>query len=212
MLHKETVETATLDLIKHLMSDPVFLPFRLVGGTALALMIGHRISVDIDFFSEATFDAKKVALHVRKNYRTDKPETAANSFSCFINDIKFDCLSHRYPWVGEPVTVEGIRMCSIQDIAAMKVNAIVGNGTRFKDFADIFFILEHLSIQQVIKSFTNKYPGTSEEMAILSLTYFDDVIVPKNLYILDPVVNWNRIRGRIREAAQKPTKIFDRTS
>lgn len=68
MLHKETVEPATLDLIRTLQADPELHGFQMAGGTALALMIGHRISVDIDLFSRNEFDAEALSVHPDKKY------------------------------------------------------------------------------------------------------------------------------------------------
>lgn len=71
MLHKETVSSSTLDLIKRLFKDYQFDDFLLVGGTALSLQIGHRISVDIDLFSEKPFDAAQISSHLQKNYSAE---------------------------------------------------------------------------------------------------------------------------------------------
>ena len=68
MLHKETVETATLDLIKRLMADPALRDFFMVGGTALSLLIGHRISIDIDLFTEKGFNATSLKLHLEEHH------------------------------------------------------------------------------------------------------------------------------------------------
>jgi hypothetical protein len=68
MLHTETVSILVLDLIRNLQKDPVFEAFHLVGGTALALQIGHRTSIDIDFFSRESFDAGSITEHLEKEY------------------------------------------------------------------------------------------------------------------------------------------------
>ena len=125
MLHKETVAAETLDLINRLMADEDLQNFNLVGGTALALMTGHRISVDIDLFTDTAFDAKRLSSILSNKYRIENLETDSNTINCFIEDIKVDCIAHRYPWIQPVAVVEGIRLASMSDIAAMKFNAII---------------------------------------------------------------------------------------
>lgn len=68
MLHQETVATGTLDLIRQLMKEDKLQDFKLAGGTALALQIGHRVSIDIDLFSPKSFEVGQLAQHLEKNY------------------------------------------------------------------------------------------------------------------------------------------------
>ena len=143
MLRKETVETRTLDLIKQLMANNNFSNFNLVGGTALSLMIGHRMSIDIDLFTDKDFNSEAISTHLNKQYKAESIQSVKNGVFCFIHDIKVDILAHQYPLVGELETVEGIRMISLLDIAAMKLNAIYDNGTRLKDFVDIYALLQY---------------------------------------------------------------------
>jgi len=146
MLHKETVEASTLDLIIKLMADENLKEFRLVGGTALALIIGHRISIDIDLFTDKPFDAEKLGSILTAKYKLDSLETDRNTINCFIDDVKVDCIAHCYPWIKPIQEIEGIRMASLEDIAAMKLNAIVQDGSRMKDFIDIYMLLEQQSL------------------------------------------------------------------
>jgi hypothetical protein len=99
MLRTQTVEEGTLDLIKALMSDEKLNEFNLVGGTALALQIGHRISIDIDLFSTNSFNAQELAAHLEKNHSATQLRSLTNGVFCFINDIKVDLISHQYPLV-----------------------------------------------------------------------------------------------------------------
>lgn len=142
MLYKETVAPQTLDLIERFFKDARLDEFVLVGGTALSLQIGHRISIDIDLFSDKPFDAANIASHLQKNYSAESVKTLKNGVFCFIEDIKVDVMSHQYPWVKDLIVSEGIRMVSLEDIGAMKLHAIVQSGSRLKDFIDIYFLLE----------------------------------------------------------------------
>jgi hypothetical protein len=81
MLRTNTVETGTLDLIRKFMSDHKFNAFNLVGGTALALKIGHRISVDIDLFSTSAFNASELSDHLTANYNAEDVKTLTKALA-----------------------------------------------------------------------------------------------------------------------------------
>ena len=177
MLHTETVNKTTLELIKQLQSDAVLENFILVGGTALSLQLGHRISVDIDFFTTQEFDVQQMLEHIEQSYGFQEQYSHTNTLKGIINGVFVDLLRHDYKNVAEPININGIKMASIQDIAAMKVNAITGNGTRVKDFVDIYFLLKEFSFSEIIGFYKSKYNSRNEFHAIKSLTYFDDIIV-----------------------------------
>jgi hypothetical protein len=131
MLYKETVSAGTLELIQRLMKDEQFNNFNLVGGTALALQLGHRISIDIDLFSQKRFDTALLKEHLEKNYNAITVRTGNNTMAVEIDGVRTDIIAHQYPDVKAPVTVEGIRMASLEDIAAMKFNVITREPERF---------------------------------------------------------------------------------
>jgi hypothetical protein len=177
MLHTETVNLATLGLIKRLQSDTVLQDFVLVGGTALSLQIGHRISVDIDFFTRKEFDNNQLLEHLEQNYGFQEQYSHTNTLKGIINGVFVDLLRHDYRFIADHQLIDDVQMASMQDIAAMKVNAITGNGTRAKDFVDIYFLLNEFSFSEVIDFYKTKYNTRNDFHAIKSLTYFDDIIV-----------------------------------
>ena len=129
MLHKETVTAATLDLICTLQADPEFESFYLVGGTALSLQIGHRISIDIDFFTRASFERDPMIEYLEKKYGFSLQFSSQNTLKGFIDGILIDLLKHDYPYINEPLIIDSVKMLTKPDIAAFKVNAITGSGT-----------------------------------------------------------------------------------
>jgi hypothetical protein len=175
MLHKETVAPGTLELIKTLQSDPMLEEFVLVGGTALSLHIGHRTSVDIDLFTMQDFDSTIMLEHLEKNYRFELQFMHRNTLKGIVNHIFVDLISHPYPMIVEPLIIEGVKLSSKQDIAAMKVNAISGDGTRAKDFVDMYFLLREFSVQQIIDFYSLKYSTRNTLHALKSLTWFGDM-------------------------------------
>ena len=176
MLQKETVDTSTLELIRKLQSDSMFSSFDLAGGTALALHIGHRKSIDIDLFTRHDFDSQGFLEYLEKEYRFQMHYLHSNTLKGIIDQVFVDLIKHDYALVGDSIVESGVRLLSKKDIAAMKVNAITGNGTRVKDFIDIFFLLKEFTFQDIIEFYSAKYGARSKYHAIKSLGYFDDII------------------------------------
>jgi hypothetical protein len=200
MLHKETVEPATLGLITSLQADPALHDFSLVGGTALSLQIGHRISLDIDLFTRHPFDAQVLADHLEKRYGFALQLIHHYTLKGFINSIFVDIIRHDYDLVNPPITEEGITMLSKADIAAFKLNAISGNGTRAKDFVDIYFLLKEYSLDEIIGFYKQKYSSRNEFHALKSLGYFEDIVESDwpNL-VLEKDLTLPRIKHVIRQ-------------
>jgi hypothetical protein len=200
MLHKETVTKGTLDLINRLMADDYLKSFYLVGGTALSLLIGHRISIDIDLFTNRGFNAEKASRYLQKHYQTDLNNISENSVSGFIENIKFDLIAHRYPHVKPLLTIEGIRMLSIYDIAAMKVNAIVGNGTRVKDFLDVYYLLKEMSFHELLDAYLKKYPDVNHTIAKASLCYYNDIDFTVSVTMIKEELKWTDVERSIKKS------------
>lgn len=200
MLHKETVSNDTLELIQKLQSDVALEKFTLVGGTALSLQIGHRISIDIDFFSMEAFDQQEMLQHLESNYGFQEQYSHTNTLKGIVNGVFVDLLRHDYKFIAEPINIMGMRLASKQDIAAMKVNAITGNGTRVKDFIDIYFLLKEFSFSEIIGFYKTKYNSRNDFHAVKSLTYFDDIDAdawPKML--VEKTLKLKEIKNRIVE-------------
>ncbi len=215
MLHKETVTAGTLDLIRRLMDDAHLQQFYLVGGTALALMVGHRISIDIDLFTDKEFDTAQMVKYLSANYETELKSTGKNSITGFLEGIKFDLIAHQYPNVKPVINLEGIRMLSLHDIAAMKVNAIVGNGTRVKDFLDVHFLLKNITYEEMINAYLKKYPDVSANMARSSLLYHKDIDFTVPVTMIKDGLKWKEVDRSIRSAIavyekQEARKFIDK--
>lgn len=174
MLSYETVEPRTLELLKSLMQEPAFNDMRLVGGTALALQYGHRQSIDLDFFGDLTCELENTQEILSKYGKVTVLKETKNIRIYVVDNIKVDFVHYScYPWLEDVIFEDGIRLASPVDIAAMKINVIEGRGTR-KDFVDVFFLLKHYSLQEILSFYKAKYPNYSDFRAMMSLTYFDD--------------------------------------
>jgi len=208
MLYKETVEPELFGLIQDLCSKNELSDFVLVGGTALSLQIGHRKSIDIDLFTNEAFDVNDTFTFLESNYDYYNDARFKNSLLGRIANIKLDVMSHHYKWVKPALNEEGVRMASLQDIAAMKLNAIVGNGSRLKDYVDIAYLSSVFSLDQMLSFFDEKYPQQNSLMALKSLTWFEDIDFNVEVLYMNEKMNWNFIQTRILEMIHQPQQIF----
>jgi predicted nucleotidyltransferase component of viral defense system len=172
-LHYDAVPAPLLELLRKLMAEKELFPFCLVGGTALALHLGHRISVDIDLFSDKAFDVERMADSISEEYAIQSLEIAKNTVRGNVEGIKLDVMSHRYPMIRALVVTDGIRLASLQDIAAMKLNAIANRGSK-KDFWDYAELLDHFSQAEMLGFFSEKYTDENVWYVEKSLSYFED--------------------------------------
>ena len=173
MLSLRTVTPDTLELLKALMSAPELLSLRLVGGTALALQYGHRSSIDLDLFGKIDIDAYELQEILSKHGMLRVENETKIIHQYIIDNIKVDVVNYPFEWITPMIEDEGVRLASPMDIAAMKVNAIEGRGTK-KDFIDMYMLLQHYSLEEILGFYQQKYPNHSVFRALRSLTYFED--------------------------------------
>ena len=195
MLYLSTIDSTTLELLKTLMKFDNFIKLNLAGGTALALQLGHRKSIDIDLFGKINFEDVDVATEFADfdNVVTLKRSKNINIFS--INNVKVDIVNYSYPWLNKFILMDGVRLASIEDIAAMKLAAITGRGSK-KDFIDIFFLLQKFTLPEMIAFYNNKYFDGSEYLVLKSLTYFDDAENDNGLEMLVDI-SWDKVKQQI---------------
>lgn len=173
MLQTQTASPELLELLRNIMKSDFFSDFILVGGTALALQIGHRNSIDLDFFGNKEIEEDRILEELEQFGNVEKKAGSKNILVCSVNNIKLDFVNHKYPFLDQTLNIENIRMASPKDIAAMKLNAIEGRGTK-KDFIDLFFLLNNFSLEEMVKFYNQKYVNHTDFMMLKSLTYFSD--------------------------------------
>ena len=173
MLSLQTIRPDTLELLKIIASESIFSETRLVGGTSLALQYGHRQSIDLDFFGTIEDDAPAIRQCLSNFGNVQILKESKNIKIYFINEVKVDIVNYCYPWIDKAIIEDNIRLASPPDIAAMKVNAIVGRGSK-KDFIDLYFLLQHYTLDQILSFYKTKYPDHNEFQALMSLSYFKD--------------------------------------
>ena len=175
MLFLKTIETQTLSLLNRIQALPELADTRLVGGTALALQLGHRVSVDLDVFGKWDYSKDLYSVlssvgHVEKE--SGSPDGRMAFF--YIDGVKVDCVSYEmYEWLEPSLEMEDVRLAGIKDIAAMKINAITNRGAR-KDFVDLARLLDEHSLGEMLEWYRTKYPEANPALALRSLSYFVD--------------------------------------
>jgi hypothetical protein len=173
MLQSATVHPATLAILKQLMSIPALKQFNLVGGTSLSLQIGHRISIDLDMFSNQEFENSAIIEAIEHlgelTVLVDNPPF----LQMRLDDVKLDFLKYPYSFVQNYREIEGVRLVSIENIGTMKLNAVARRGAK-KDFFDLYFLLEKYSLSQLLKHFEQTLPNIDPFHIVKSLTFFDD--------------------------------------
>ena len=210
MLHTETVAPKTLELLNKLMNDTTFNFFLLVGGTSLSLQLGHRKSIDLDLFCNESFDEHKLAEYLRREYQFELDFIDKETVKGEIEGIKVDCIAHKYPWLNSPTTINGIRLAGYEDLAAMKLNAIVGNGTRIKDYIDIAFLTSKITLTEMLDAYQTKY-ASNGVMVLKAIAYFDDINFDEPISMLDATnFDWRKIKKHLLLMIKYPDKIFDK--
>ena len=158
MLQTNTVSKHTLEILKKICCHQQFNDLFLVGDTALALQIGHRISIDLDFFTLSSFDENELKNVLINQFDAQIFAIDNNAISGTINNVKFDFIAHQYPLIKPVLEKENTRLSSLEDIAAMKLNAVRNRGTK-KDFIDIYFLLQKFNLEALLELVNLKYPN-----------------------------------------------------
>ncbi len=176
MLHLETVDGRSFTILKELMLLPNLKDFCLVGGTALSLLYGHRISDDLDLFSNSNFENQTIIDGIISKFPKEYRVRTSTHFGIFgyIGDLKLDIVRTPHPLIRPIVEIDGIRMFSPEDIIAMKVQAILGRGKK-KDFWDIAELLNHFSVKDFVEFHKEKYSTQNLLISVpQAMVYFDD--------------------------------------
>lgn len=192
MLHYETIHRDTLELLKKIQSLELFAGTRLVGGTALALQLGHRQSIDLDFFGKMDASLEEIAIEL-SDFANTKPLSSSKAMRFLIVDgVKVDIVNYPYYWIDNPVIEDGITLAGIKDISAMKLSAITNRGTK-KDFIDLYFLLKEFSFSELIDLYLKKFAGAQLFTVLKSLTYFEDAETDPMPVMINPV-NWEEVK------------------
>lgn len=177
MENASAVSAATRKDLEVLIRAGVTDGFYLAGGTALAFVLSHRESHDLDFFRADAFDENALVAKLEKagTFSLEKKErgTVRGTFGCTL--VSF--FHYPYPLLEETKTHEGILLASLRDVACMKLDALASRGAR-RDFMDLYHILHEAgwSLGLLLELFAKKYAALDYNMIHVKkgLIYFED--------------------------------------
>ncbi len=179
--------------------------FYLAGGTALALQIRHRISVDFDFYAPREFDAGKILLEMEKSSRrVTAIHKAENTLIAKIEGIDISFFTYRYALIKPAIETEHLTLASLEDIAAMKLIAIVQRGIS-RDFIDMYFLIQRLGLSKIFGLTRKKYPSFNEYLGLQALTYFgdaEDVSTERKAMLIERL-DWKDVKDFLVREAKK---------
>jgi hypothetical protein len=173
--HQETISTGVAQTLRDLRQSSTLTPFYLAGGTGLALRLGHRRSVDLDFFTLEPFNEEALIQNVQNLKEFSLVAKEPGTLHAHIGGTKVTFLAFPYPLLFSCATFLEVSIADPRDIACMKVSAIAGRGTK-RDFVDLYAVAQEYGLPEILAWFQKKFAATNYSPVHLlkSLTYFDD--------------------------------------
>jgi predicted nucleotidyltransferase component of viral defense system len=211
-MHPETISATCLRLIQDLSQTSFLSDFYLVGGTALSLQLGHRTSIDLDFFTISEFNPLSWRGELQQLGEVSKLSIKPNNIVATINGVKVEFLYFAYPPKYPLVKWEGIEMLSPMDIGLFKILAILGRN-RKKDIVDLFFIDKEIApLDKVIEEFSHKYSdGDVNLLKQLELLFNDEEIekssAPMMLTDFDWAPAYADVKAKLTKAIRSHLRI-----
>jgi len=207
-LHIQILPENQRKIFDHLIKNEWLKDFYLAGGTALALYIGHRQSVDFDFFTEKDFDTKKIILLLKELGEFELSHEEKNTLVGYINEVSISFFTYKYDLIDKPTRYNSLIIAGKSDIALMKLEAISGRGNK-KDFIDLYFLLREYSFDELFKNYKVKYGRSlSNQYHLLkSLVYFadaEDQAMPRMI----EKVKWETVKKEITGRV-KSLRLFE---
>ena len=204
-MRKETLSENTRIVLEKI--APIAAPFYLAGGTALALELGHRISVDLDFFSQNAFSVSSLILKLNALGDLRIEAQSEDSFNGSLDGVKISFFYYPYPLLFETKKYAGVFLADERDIGAMKVQAISDRGSK-KDFVDLFVLLKIYPLKELLDFFHKKYEKFNyNQLHILkSLSYFYDADTNLEPVYIHPI-SWTEVKKFIRKVVDEYIKF-----
>lgn len=191
-----------LPLLKTLSHDE---GFYLAGGTGLALMIGHRDSIDFDFFKQGDFDTDVFLVKLENIFTGHKlvvTQKEKNTISCIVDDIiQLSFFGFKYKVLKPFMETEYFNIASIEDIACMKFSAILSRSLE-KDYVDLYFILQNFDLKTLIDISLEKYENIDPALILKSLIYFDDIVNEPIIFKENHEVSFEVVKGFLRDVVR----------
>ncbi len=186
-----------LPFLKNLKKD-----FYLGGGTALALQIGHRDSIDFDFFKEGEIDTQKLFNDLEEfftGHHLLKVQEERNTLGLIVDDsIMLSFFGYKYKLIRELVKEENLNLASVEDIGCMKLSAITGRASN-KDYLDLYYILQNIRLADLLEKASEKFPALDLNLILKSLVYFEDVTLEPIMFKNNNHVDFEEVKKFLEE-------------
>ena len=202
-MFKKTLPRKTKNILALLAKSHLLKDAYLAGGTACALYLGHRVSYDLDFFTQRKFNPLSLVNKLSKVKGFKLEKTAWGTILGEFDKIRFSLFYYSYSKLYSFKNFHGIKIADLRDIAAMKITSIAERGTK-RDFIDLYFICQKIPLSKILSLYDKKYGKlTSNLLHILkSLTYFEDAEkdpLPKML----KSINWKEVKEFFKKEIKK---------
>jgi len=184
-------------LFNNLLKQDWIRSFYLAGGTALALHIGHRQSIDFDFFTQNEFDSSAIIQKLQGIGSFDLFDQSDDTINGSLNNVKISFFRYSYPLLVDLHRFNELFIADMLDVALMKLGAIAGRGSK-KDFIDLYFLLQYFSTNELFENYSLKYGmeiGNHYHL-LKSLLYFKDA-ENQPMPIMMKKINWEDIKAEI---------------
>lgn len=189
---------------------PLLKPFKnnfyLAGGTALALLLGHRDSLDFDFFSSDSFLARDLYRKVKQvfaGHLVVRTQEVKDTLTIVIDEcVKISFFAYPYELVGPLLNEEHFKIASLEDIACMKLAAITSRSV-LKDYVDLYFILHEMVLAKLLNFTKEKYLTLDANIILKSLVYFEDIQEEPILFKHNKEVSFKLIKEYLAKAVKE---------
>lgn len=183
--------------------------FYLAGGTGLALQFGHRKSDDFDFFTQHHFATDTLFDKIISTFDQSlkKIQEEQNTLTILIsNEIKISFFHYPYPLLDPLIEEFDVKIASVSDIGCMKLSAIVSRAT-MKDYVDLYFILQKISLPDLLKKCQEKLANLDINLVLKSLVYYDDIIEEPIIFTPAHKVPFEQIKNFLIDEVKKYIRI-----
>jgi predicted nucleotidyltransferase component of viral defense system len=210
-IYWETITAQMREILRFIGQRPFAARFYLAGGTALALRLGHRRSIDLDFFSGIDEVTRKTRQEILQEFSPLMPqalEDVDGNLLLRVANIHAGFFGYGYSLLAPTESVEGVEVASAIDVGLMKLDALISRGSR-KDFYDLYVVAQRTPLPDLLALARKKYPYARdfELMAIESLVQFENAdrdLQPELLISLP----WEQVRQFFIEQARSLGQIW----
>lgn len=208
-LHFEILPSRTKKAFEWLRHQPFIEHFYLAGGTALALYLGHRTSIDLDFFSIDSFDPDTLQEDLARFGVFDTRKKEHNTLNGELEKVKMSFFKIPDKPIRPLLHLDSLRIADLLDIALMKIMAISDRGVR-RDFVDLY-VLTHrfMPLEELLGLLPEKYGAWKYNLAhiLRSLGYFVDAEEGRMPHMFEPL-DWKTVKSYFHKESERLTKIL----